>query len=104
MGDIGKRPEIATNAGDGTVGISASHGSTEATSVRKALYPTPQSLARILNAAVPAENGLGLNGSGQGYSKISEPERKVDLESLEAALSQILQNAFEAMDSMYFST
>jgi hypothetical protein len=52
---------------------------------RSASYPIPQPLSRLLRATI-------LEG------------QEAQLENVQDALSQLVSNSFEAMDSMYFNT
>jgi hypothetical protein len=53
--------------------------------IESASYPIPQPLSRLLRATI-------LEG------------QEAQLENVQDALSQLVSNSFEAMDSMYFNT
>ena len=85
-------PQQTTTQND--TGMATPSDPTASSPVSRAAYPVPDPLARILKEVLSVQSG---------DDGVSANLHDKDTESLETALAQLVSNAFEAMDSMYFS-
>ena len=81
---------LLADGGDSSNATGAVH------SISKASYPIPQSLSRVLKAAIL--------GSGSENDRSTQQHPSVLLESPTQALQHLVENALSAIDLMYFST